>query len=288
MIRHPFVYRSPESLAEAVELVSAAPARTRILGGGTWVVPECNRGESSPDVLVDLRRAGLDRIELLDDVVHLGATSTYAALMSSSIVVRHVPMIAAMARGITGGGQLQAQGTIGGSVAAARPQSDAPAVAAALGATLVLSGPKGERRVSGEAMFEAASRSCVRPDEILTRLEIPIQGAQRWGYYKLKRSASSWPIATAACVVDQDGSGSVTDARLVLGGVSATPVHVDVRSVLVGEQLCPERVDEAAQLAAGSVHSPWEDELAPASYRLAVTHPVARRALEMALQQEDS
>lgn len=288
MISHPFAYRSPESVAEAVELVSAAPARTRVLGGGTWVVPECNRGESSPDVLVDLRRAGLDRIELVDDVVHLGATSTYAALMSSSIVVRHVPMLAAMARGITGGAQLQSQGTIGGSVVAARPQSDAPAVVAVLGATLVLAGPQGERRVSGEAMFESASRSCVRSDEILTRLEIPVQGAARWGYYKLKRSASSWPIATAACVIDQDASGSVTDARLVLGGVSATPVHVDVRSVLVGNRLGPDRIDEAARLAAGSVHSPWEDELAPGSYRLAVTHPVARRALEMASQQEDS
>jgi aerobic carbon-monoxide dehydrogenase medium subunit len=288
MISHPFAYQSPESVAEAVELVSAAPARTRVLGGGTWVVPECNRGESSPDVLVDLRRAGLDRIELVDDVVHLGATSTYAALMSSSVVARHVPMLAAMARGITGGRQLQSQGTIGGSVVAARPQSDAPAVVAVLGATLVLAGPQGERRVSGNAMFEAASRSCVRPDEILTRLEIPVQGAARWGYYKLKRSASSWPIATAACVVQQDASGSVTDARLVLGGVSGTPVHVDVRSVLVGGRLDPDRVDEAARLAAGSVHSPWEDELAPGSYRLAVTHPVARRALEMASQQEDS
>ncbi|GAA1135866.1 FAD binding domain-containing protein [Nocardioides aquiterrae] len=288
MIGHPFTYRSPESAAEAVELVSAAPARTRVLGGGTWVVPECNRGESAPDLLVDLRRAGLDRIELVDDVVHVGATTTYTALMSSAIVLGHLPMLAAMARGITGGAQVQSQGTIGGSVVAARPQSDAPAVVAALGATLVMAGSQGERRVSGEAMFEAASRSCVRPDEILTRLEIPVQGAARWGYYKLKRSASSWPIATAAFVVDQHGSGSVTDARLVLGGVSGTPVHVDVRSVLVGGPLEPGRVDEAARLVAASVHSPWEDELAPGSYRLAVTHPVARRAMEMAMQQEDS
>jgi carbon-monoxide dehydrogenase medium subunit len=288
MISHPFAYRSPETVAEAVELVSAAPDRTRVLGGGTWVVPECNRGESSPDVLVDLRRAGLDRIELVDDVVHVGATSTYAALMSSSIVDRHLPMLAAMARGITGGGQLQSQGTIGGSVVAARPQSDAPAVVAVLGATLLLAGPQGERRVSGEAMFEGASRSGVRPDEILTRLEIPVQGAARWGYYKLKRSASSWPIATAACLVHRDGSGSVTDARLVLGGVSGTPVHVNINSVLVGDGVGPDRVDEAARLAAASVHSPWDDELAPGSYRLAVTLPVARRSLAMALPQEDA
>jgi carbon-monoxide dehydrogenase medium subunit len=288
MISHPFAYQAPRSVAEAVELLSAAPATTRLLGGGTWVVPECNRGESSPDVLIDLRRAGLDGIDLVDDVVHLGATATYAALMSSSIVVRHLPMLAAMARGITGGGQLQSQGTVGGSVVAARPQSDAPAVVAVLGATLVLAGPQGERRVSGEAMFESASRSCVRPDEILARLEIPVQGAGRWGYYKLKRSASSWPIATAACVVDQHASGSVTDARLVLGGVSATPVHVDVRPVLVGDHLGPDRVEEAARLAAEAVHTPWEDELAPGSYRLAVVRPVARRALQMASQQEDS
>lgn len=279
MISHRFVYRAPTSVAEAVEILAEAPTTSRVIGGGTWVVPECNRDESRPEVLIDLSRAGLDAIEIVDDVVRVGATATYSALMSSPHVAHHLPLLAAMARGVTGGRQIQSQGTVGGSVVAARPSSDAPAAVAALGAALVVVGPHGERRVSGTEMFRDASVSCLDEGEILTHLEFPVLPAARWGYYKLKRSASSWPIATAACVLGES-------PRLVLGGVSATPVHVDVGSVLSGGTPTPETIEVAAGLAADSVTTPWADELAPATYRAAVAGPVARRAIEMAAHQE--
>jgi carbon-monoxide dehydrogenase medium subunit len=281
MIAHPFVYRAPTSVAEAIEMLAETPGTSRVIGGGTWVVPECNRDESRPEVMVDLRRAGLGGIEVVDDVVRVGATATYSALMSSLDVARHLPLLAAMARGITGGRQIQAQGTLGGSIVAARASSDAPAAVAALDATLVVAGPDGERRVSGAAMFPGPATSCLREGEILTRVEFAVRPAARWGYYKLKRSASSWPIATAAFV--HGGQ-----PRLVLGGVSATPVHVDVGSVLAGRPLLPDTIEEAARRAADSVFTPWDDELAPAAYRAAVAGPVARRALEMAAHQEES
>ncbi|GAB3201440.1 xanthine dehydrogenase family protein subunit M [Nocardioides hungaricus] len=279
MISHPFVYRAPTSVAEAVEILAEAPTTSRVIGGGTWVVPECNRGESRPEVLVDLRHTGLHRIEVVGDVVHVGATATYSALMSSPDVARHLPLLAAMANGITGGRQIQSQGTVGGSVVAARPSSDAPAAVAALDATFVIAGPDGERRVSGAGRFQDASVSCLREGEILTRLEFPVLPAARWGYYKLKRSASSWPIATAACVLGET-------PRLVLGAVSPTPVHVDLGSVLSGGPPTPETIELAVRLAADSVATPWADELAPATYRAAVAGPVARRAIEMAAHQE--
>ena len=57
--------------------------------------------------------------------------------------------------------------------------------------------------------------------ELLTALELPEQTGTH-GYVKLKRGASSWPIATAAAVA-QDG----VLTRLVLGGVAGTPVEVE-------------------------------------------------------------
>lgn len=281
MITQPFVYRAPTSVAEAIEILAENPGTSRVIGGGTWVVPECNRDESRPAVLVDLRRAGLGGIDVVDDVVCVGATATYSAVMSSLDVARHLPLLAAMASGITGGRQIQSQGTVGGSVVAARPSSDAPAAVAALDATLVVAGPDGERRVTGTGMFPDASTSCLREGEILTRLEFAVRPAARWGYYKLKRSASSWPIATAACVLGEQ-------PRLVLGGVSATPVHVDLGPVLARRPLTPDTIEETVRRAAESVSTPWEDELAPATYRAAVAGPVARRALEMAAHQEES
>jgi aerobic carbon-monoxide dehydrogenase medium subunit len=80
------------------------------------------------------------------------------------------------------------------------------------------------------------------------------------GYVKLKRGASSWPIATAAAVA-QDG----VLTRLVLGGVAGTPVEV-------------ESEDGTVEIA-----DPWDDELAPGAYRAAVAAPLAARARRKAI-----
>jgi carbon-monoxide dehydrogenase medium subunit len=77
---------------------------------------------------------------------------------------------------------------------------------------------------------------------------------------KLKRGASSWPIATAAALA-QDG----VVTRLVLGGVAGTPLEVDVAR------------------GVPDIEDPWDDELAPGSYRAAVAGPVAARAMRKAI-----
>jgi aerobic carbon-monoxide dehydrogenase medium subunit len=252
-----FAYEAPESAAEAAALLAGGDAR--VLAGGTWVVPELCAGVSQPDVVVDLRRAGLGGIESSEATVRIGATATYADVIGSALVRERLPLLHEMARGITGGWAIRSQGTIGGSLAAARPQSDVPAVLVALGAVAHVAGPAGERAVPAAELLVGPMRTGLRAGELLTALEVPVQEGPH-GYVKLKRGWSSWPIATAAAIA-RDGAL----ARLVLGGVSGTPVEVDATT------LAPELVE------------PWEDELAPAAYRAAVAGPIAARAAAKAL-----
>jgi CO/xanthine dehydrogenase FAD-binding subunit len=271
-----FSYAAPASLAEAVELLAADPGGTRLIGGGTWLVPELNRGVSAPRQVIDLRRAGLGEIRAGNGTIHVGATCSYAALAGSDVVADSLPLLRTMAEGITGGRQIQNQGTIGGSVAAARPQSDAPATVVALGATAIVAGPGGERRVPARDLFAGAMQTTLDDGEILVGFDIPAAPDASWGYHKLKRAAGSWPIATAAALI---GPAS---ASLVLGGVAATPLVVDIDDLLAGAALDDERIALAADRAGDAVIEPWADELAPGEYRAAVAAPVARRALRMA------
>ncbi len=258
MIPTHFAYQAPGSADEAVALL--AGGRARLLAGGTWVVPEMGAGTSRPDVVVDLRRAGLGAIEERDGSVRVGATATYADLIASAVVRERLPLLHEMAGGITGGWAIRGQGTVGGSLAAARPASDVPAVLVALRAVAHVAGPDGTRAVPAAGLLAGPMRSGLGPQELLTALEIPVQPGTH-GYVKLKRGASSWPIATAAALA-QDGA--VT--RLVLGGVAGTPVEVDV-----------------AAGGSPAIDDPWDDELAPGSYRAAVAAPVAERAMRKAL-----
>jgi carbon-monoxide dehydrogenase medium subunit len=243
-------YVAPESVEEAMRLLDDG---SRILGGGTWLVPELGRGGRWPRRLVDLRLAGLTAIEPSGVGLRIGAMATYTDLLESEAVAERAPLLRLVSAQVTGGWSIRNQGTVGGSVAAARPQSDLPAALVALGALAVIAGQDGERSALVEDLI-------LGQREILTALYVPTTAAAA-GYAKLKRGASSWPIATAAALVSPDGS-----ARLVLGAVAARPVVVDLADVSL------------------AVTEPLDDALAPGWYRAAVAPVVARRALAQALE----
>jgi carbon-monoxide dehydrogenase medium subunit len=283
MIATAFEYLRPGDLAEALELLAADPAETAILGGGTWLIADLERGTRTPRRVLDLAGAGIDAIEELGDGgLRIGAMCSYADLLAAKAIAVRAPLLRQMAAQITGGSAIRNQATLGGSLIAARPQSDAPAAVVAAGAVAVIAGPGGERRDGAAALFAGAMRSSLAPAEILCAVELPpAAGGHR--YEKLKLGASSWPIASAAACVELDGSGCCRAVSLTLGGVSATPLCVDVESILLGAQPTAAALSAAAGLAGHAVTAPWGDVLAPASYRAAVAAPLARRALEGAV-----
>jgi carbon-monoxide dehydrogenase medium subunit len=283
MIPATFAYEMPQSAGEVIELMREDPPSARLLAGGTWVVPEMNRGESRPKLVVDLRRAGLGGIRADGDCIVVGATCSYAAILRSAIVARHVPLLALMASAVTGGQQIRNQGTLGGSVCAALPHSDAPAAVAALGARAVIAGSHGERRVGAIELFAGAGRTALEPGELLAALEFPARSGFGYGYYKLKCFEGSWPIATAGAAVQLDPSGRCSSVSLAMGAVAATPVPVDLTG-LVAEGSAEETfLARAGQLAAETLEEPWSDVLAPGDYRAAVAPVVVRRALKLAI-----
>lgn len=280
MIAGAFEYVAPDSLAGCV---AALDDGARVLAGGTWVLPEMDQALSRPTRLVDLRRAGLRGVTAEEGGLRLGAMTTYADLLADGAVARHAPLLATMAGGITGGWALREQATIGGSAAAARPSSDVPAALVACDARVRISGPDGQRVVPAGAFVTGPMTTALRPGEVLAGFDVPSAAGAGHGYRKLKRGGSSWPIATAAALVRLDDGGTCTAAVLVLGGVAGAPVPVDVGDVLVGTAPDDDAVAAAAALATSAVRDPWDDVLAPASYRVAVAAPVARRALSDAV-----
>jgi CO/xanthine dehydrogenase FAD-binding subunit len=284
VIAERFEYRAAGDAVEAAALLAENPEGSRILGGGTWLIPEMSRGESTPTRVVDLGRAGMNAVAETDDGLVVGAMASYTDLLDSPLVQRLAPLLHLAAGSITGGWSIRNQGTIGGSLAAARPQSDMPATLVAVGAQAVIHGRHGARRLSVANMIEGPMRTTVGRDEVLSAFEIPRTGAGV-GYYKLKRGASSWPIVTAAALVKLR-HGACTSARLVLGAVAATPIVVDVSQALVGSPVDRSSLQAAQRAAALAVVEPWEDVLASGEYRAAVAGPVARRALEMAFETE--
>ncbi len=131
--------------------------------------------------------------------------------------------------------------------------SGAATALVALGASLKLQGPRGERTLPVEQFFvrpeqDVTRENVLQPGELIVEVRVPT--GRRGGYVKLmQKQTFDWPLADAAAVLDLDG-GIVREARVVLGAAAPVPWRVPgVEKVLLGKKLDQASARDAARLA---------------------------------------
>jgi aerobic carbon-monoxide dehydrogenase medium subunit len=281
MIPAKFDYHRATSLDDAVALLAAHPG-AKVLAGGHSLIPMMKLRLAQPPALVDVGRVGeLKGIRAEGGAVVVGALSRHAEIAASELVRAACPLLAEAA-GKIGDPQVRNRGTIGGNVAHADPASDLPAVLVALGATLRVRGPNGERRVPAKSFFVDLLSTDLREGEVLTAIEVPRAAAGTGAcYLKVEHPASGYAVCGAAAWVRMDGD-RCAGAGLAFNGVAATPVDGSaVAAALVGGA-----ADDAAIAAAVdghlTVHEPLGDLQASGEYRVELARVYGRRALATA------
>lgn len=209
----------PETTEALIGHLGAADSPV-VVGGGTMIIPQLARGPLAPDLLIDLRRLpDAARLRIDGGTITLGPMVTYTTLIRDTAAP---PLLRHIAFGITGGPQIRNQGTIAGSACYANPASDAPAGLVVSGAVMRIAGPDGVRTVDAENFFRGAFSTALTAEEALVAVDLPARaGSSAFGYCKIKRSESSWPIATAAVLGSDDGT-----VKLVIGAAVTRPVTI--------------------------------------------------------------
>ncbi len=157
----------------------------------------------------------------------------------------------------------------------------APALIA-LGAEVRLLSATDERIVALEELYrdDGALYLTRQPDEILAEVILPSSAKWRSTYWKLRRrGAFDFPILSVAAALRSDAGGTIREARLVLGAIASSPVScTDVETLLIGNRLSDDLIEEAARLAGASAR-PKENTDAPAYWRRRMAVPMATWAL---------
>ena len=280
-----FDYYRAGSVAEAGELLKTHPG-AKLLAGGHSLIPLLKLRLAAPAAVIDIGRIGeLRGITVGDGAVHIGSLTTHAELAASADVQRHAAALAEAAKQI-GDPAVRNRGTVGGNVAHADPASDLPTVLCALGASLRMTGPGGERAIAASDFFLGVMSTSLGEDELLTSIEVPVaQAGQGSAYAKFAHPASRYAVVGVAATVTVAG-GSCTDAAVVVGGVVPTPARASsVERALVGQTLSAETISAAAQSVGGDLGDDADllgDIFASAEYRKAVTHVWVQRAVTAA------
>jgi 2-furoyl-CoA dehydrogenase FAD binding subunit len=221
----PFAYCRPSSVDEAVEVLAAGDAK--VLAGGQSLVPVLAMRLGRPGTLVDITRLPeLDALSIHDGELRIGA-AVRQRRVERSAEVGEVPLIA-RAMPFVGHRELRSRGTVCGSLAHADPAAELPAVAACLGATVVVRGPRGERDVPASDFVTGAMTTTVGPDELVTAVRVPTTRAgEGFGFAEIARRHGDFALAGVAVRVVRDGA-----ATLAAFGIADRPVVRDVTDLL--------------------------------------------------------
>jgi xanthine dehydrogenase YagS FAD-binding subunit len=170
-----------------------------------------------------------------------------------------------------------------GPCRSAHPSDLAPALVA-LDATITLNSASGARTLPVAELLAPPTADerieyRLNPGELITEIRIPAQSENAHGVYLKAMDRRAWAFAlvsAAAQLTIEDGT--VTHARLTLGGVANVPWRVPAAEALLeGQPLTPELAAQAAERAVQGA-SP----LAHNQYKVQLARELARRAILMA------
>lgn len=283
MIPGRFEYHAPQSLSDALSMLSRFGDEAKVLAGGHSLIPMMKMRFAEPAHLIDLNRIDdLRGIREADGVILIGAMTRENDLVVSTILRERCALLPEAARNIADP-QVRNCGTIGGDIAHGDPANDHPALMLALGASFVLCGPDGERVVPAAEFFLGTYWTALAPEEILTQIRIPALAAHTgYAYCKLKRKQGDWATAGAAVVLQLEQERCV-HAAIGLTNVAPTALKASAAEQALVGNLIDEALIERAAAEVMSICEPAEDLRGDIEYKRQMAGEMTRRAIRQAL-----
>ncbi len=282
MLLESVAYARPDTVAEALQLLSGTDGAAP-LAGGQSLVNVLKHRVASVELLVDISR--LEELRTVesaaDGSLQIGACVTYDELDHSEKVRASHPLLADVAGHIEDQ-QIRDRGTIGGNCCLSDPTNNLPPLLVALDATMVIDSSSGRREVPAVEFFHGYFATAVAEGELLRSVKVPpMPGDGGSGYSSVAVGADSKAIARSAAVVRSNGT--IGEARVVLACVSPIPIrHRGMEEALRGAEANPEAVRAAAEQI-GDDLEPLGDVHGSAAYRREMARVVARRAVCQAI-----
>jgi xanthine dehydrogenase YagS FAD-binding subunit len=317
-----FEYVRAKSVDEAIKHLAIRNAKVH--AGGTDLLGCMRDRIFSVERIVSIQGIkGLSGIDETSEGMTIGSLTTITQVAASPIVARLFPGLA-IAAGEVASPQLRNQGTIGGSLCQkprcwyyrgefdcmrkggitcyavagenkfhcvlggdncfmVHPSDTAPMLIA-FGASLVVKGPRGTRRIAVENLYVNPSddpqrETVLEPGEIITEIVIPKTAGRHYSSYRKIRARQSWDFALAGIALAFQFDGRrVLRARVTLSGAAPVPWRSkEVEEVITGRSL-----DRITIARAASVVMKQSKPLSQNEYKISLFEAVMKEELERA------
>lgn len=242
----------PVSIEEAVQFKKENP-NTVLLSGGTDIGVICNKRAFEPTSLMSTAHLpGLDTIVQEGDMLVVGAKATLSQLEAASQDL--LPDLYQLLL-LFGSPQIKNAGTLAGNIANGSPIGDSLPFLFVMEAKIEVTGVNGSRRININQFYTGYKRMAVQPDEIITRIFIPLPKPEEIiKLYKVSRRRNldiSTFMAAFRATISND---SIERISIAYGGVGPTILRLPkTEAFLIGNAWSENNFQEAGPLALAEI-----------------------------------
>jgi xanthine dehydrogenase small subunit len=253
---------APATLDEAIAFKREHPGCTIVQGGtdvGVWVN---KRRYQAPAMLSLAKIDSLRELREEEGAIVIGANTTLADF--ETFIAKRIPELAGI-MAIFGSPQIKNAGTLVGNIANGSPIGDTLPYLFVAGAMLEMNG--GTRSVPIDRFYLGYRKFDLQPDEIITRVRIPIVRDTLKLYKVSRRKDLDISAFTAAIRLTLDGD-RITRVTIAYGGVAPTVIRLPrTEAFLTGKSGSLDIFEQAGRIARAEI-KPISDVRGSADYRL--------------------
>jgi xanthine dehydrogenase small subunit len=270
------LFFKPVTIEQAVRFRADHPDCT-FIAGGTDIGVQVNKGTRDPESILSLGALPeLRTIEVNDGVITAGALASLTQL--ERICTDALPEYARLLYWF-GSPPIRNAGTIGGNIANGSPIGDTMPALYVLNGEIELTGSGGARRVNINDFYDGYRHNVSRPDELITRVFIPLPAASDiFKLYKISRRKDLDISAfTAAIWMRRNGGEIIEDMRIAYGGVGPNIIRLrKTEQYLRGNALTLETARQAGRIARTEI-APITDVRGSGEYRAQLGENIMRK-----------
>lgn len=287
-----FEYVAPATLDGAIAALVDGGPDTRIMAGGTDLLVKVRHRMIAPRTIVSLKGiAGLDAITFDNRKgLTIGAMALLADVAAHPAIRRRYPTIA-QAAGSTANVQVRNMGTVVGNLCNASPSADNAPTLMAMGATVNIAGPAGERSLPLDQFFQGPGLTALETGEIVVSIFVPLSpGGSGTAYLSLSQRGKLDCSAVGVGTMVVLNNERCTNVRIVVGACAPVPMRTPgAEKMLTGKKMSDALIRKAAKKASEET-APITDVRASAPYRWKMVTVLTLRALtdarKMALRKQ--
>ena len=240
-----FKYCRPKTLVELKNFLSEFQNSSRILAGGTDIVPGFIQESlrfTSITHLIDINTIEeLKTIKLADGYLSIGSAVTFSEIIKSEIAQKYCPLLVKASQTV-GSLQIRNRATVVGNFVNNAPCADSVPPLLVHDASIKIISSEGERAIHLNEFLLDPYETQLKKDECVTEIRIPILTKNYMGdFYKLgRRSAVSISRISLAFLLLVE-ERIIKEFRIASGAI--TPIgkrFYVIESSFIGREICSE------------------------------------------------